>query len=251
MGWGCAVCTFANAAGAARCEMCGHAPPAAAASPSGALGRRAAAPAAKKPRASPPSGSVQRMLGGVGASREQEARRLQRKVAQMKELGIDLPAAELLPLLARHCYSVSVAANAYFERLARADQTSQVHDGAATSMAVRHRPGFRLLGAATMAATVTRSGVQLRAGDEVGLLAENVGKKRLWTGAHVATTSTAAGAGLAAAPVTANGFVRVLNASKSQVRMVLAGCGTARSSSTPSLRSDDSNASLKSFYTHS
>uniref|UniRef100_K3W4X7 RanBP-type and C3HC4-type zinc finger-containing protein 1 n=1 Tax=Globisporangium ultimum (strain ATCC 200006 / CBS 805.95 / DAOM BR144) TaxID=431595 RepID=K3W4X7_GLOUD len=195
--WGCAMCTFENARAAAACEICltpRRQTPAkpqadARASPSSGSTTRRKSPPMKKQKL------IQAPLVAVGSSNEKEALRLKKKVEQMKELGIDLPANDMLALLAKHCYSVMVAASAYFEQLATASsekisaRDSEAESRLASavtyferSFAREQQSQYRLLGRKVLSATLNRSSVALATGDRLVLQAENAGKKRLRPG---------------------------------------------------------------------
>ncbi|KAF1315738.1 DNA repair protein rad5, swi/snf-related matrix-associated actin-dependent regulator of chromatin, partial [Globisporangium splendens] len=196
------MCTFENARDATACEICltprhktAHQTPvkqqtnaAARVSPSSSTTSKKSPPMKKQKL-------IQAPLVAVGSSNEKEALRLKKKVEQMKELGIDLPANDLLALLSKHCYSVMVAASAYFEQLATASsETSSVRDSEAESrlasavtyfersFAREQQSQYRLLGRKVLSATLNRSSVDFITGDRLVLQAENAGKKRLRPG---------------------------------------------------------------------
>lgn len=238
-GWSCAMCTFENDVGAARCAICltpRRSPPPlgntnTSKSTTTTSSSRSPNPA-KKPRSSTSPGlqaqqqkhKIQKPLVAVGSSNEQEALRLQKKIAQLRELGIDLPANDVIALLARNCYSVPAAVSAYFEGLATGNAAPTARDAETerrVAAARAHfessfaREPFRLLGSKVMSATLNRSAVLLAVGDRLVLQAENAGKKRLrpgsaGVGSAVTTTTTASS--LSA------GIIRVATAHNSLVR---------------------------------
>ncbi|KAJ0409397.1 hypothetical protein P43SY_002287 [Pythium insidiosum] len=212
--WSCAHCTLENMATARSCAAC--------------LRPRAAPPAAKRPSASPsasapptaPKKPRAAFFGSVGSSKEQDALRLQRKMQQMRDLGIDLPDDALAELLARNCYCVHVAASEFFEQQA-ASETAADGDAAAQHPRVADALAFlesdflgapfRLLGRVSMAAALTRAGARLAVGDRVIFQGENVGRKR-------SRPSSSSGGGATGSPpkdadavpaATADGIVRV------------------------------------------
>ncbi|GLE00176.1 hypothetical protein PINS_up008903 [Pythium insidiosum] len=107
---------------------------------------------------------------------------------QMRDLGIDLPDAQIEELLARNCYCVHVAASEFFEQQA-ATETAQDGDAAVLHPRVAEAVAFleseflgapfRLLGRVTMGAALTRAGARLSIGDRVVFQGENVGRKRI------------------------------------------------------------------------
>ncbi|KAH7468451.1 hypothetical protein KRP22_012090 [Phytophthora ramorum] len=179
--WSCSRCTFENAALVRQCAMCTTARPFATSSP-----------AAKKTQSKTQSPSL---LFSVGSSAAQEQQRVQKKLRQLQELGIDLSPANLMALLQRNCFSVPVAASAHFERLATQDNAAQKDEEVnqklqqvLDKLQTVDQP-FRVLGKSSMQAAVNRQGVELRTGDELLLQAENAGKKRLRPGLSSSTAS--------------------------------------------------------------
>ncbi|TYZ57390.1 hypothetical protein PybrP1_008346 [[Pythium] brassicae (nom. inval.)] len=235
-GWSCVMCTFENAASVQRCEICltphRHLPqPTTQALASSSSSNRSISSSTtsssnpfKKPRSSTSPGftaqKIQKPLVAVGSSNEQEALRLQKKIVQLRELGIDLPANDMIALLSRSCYSVPAAVNAYFERMAAGTAGPSAQDAATErrvttareffESAAFAREPFRLLGSKVMSATLNRSGVSLAVGDRLVLQAENAAKKRLRPG------SGSTGAASAASSLTA-GVIRVATAQNSLV----------------------------------
>ncbi|RLN78962.1 hypothetical protein BBJ28_00011788 [Nothophytophthora sp. Chile5] len=224
--WSCAVCTYENEPQLLKCAIClsARAATGSASSRSPAVAAKAVASfrTPKKSMGPPAVGHEvpQSLLVSVGSSVEKEAARLHKKVEQMRELGIGLPPNDVVALLARNCYSVQVAACEYFEKMAAAERVTT--GGGSTrdaegerrlasvveqlEVAFEMEPSFRVLGRTTMAASLNRSGVKLRVGDQLLLQAENAGKKRLRTG--VSAASAASG-----------GIVRIATMQHSQVRV--------------------------------
>ncbi|KAE9121709.1 DNA repair protein [Phytophthora fragariae] len=204
--WSCSRCTFENEPLVRQCAMCMNVRPAATPAKAPTASPAPASRSAKKakgkttPAAKSPSTSSS-LLFGVGSSAEKEQQRVQKKLQQLKELSIELPDADLMALLQRNCFSVPVAASAYFERLAQQDSASGgQHDDEAKRRleqvlqrleTVDHLQSFQVLGKTTMQASVNRQGVQLQVGEELLLQAENAGKKRLRPG--MSANSSASG----------------------------------------------------------
>ncbi|KAL3665939.1 hypothetical protein V7S43_009359 [Phytophthora oleae] len=196
--WSCSRCTFSNKANVQQCAMCMSSRPAVvpakktAASPSN--GRSAKR---SKLKSTPPSQSS--LLYTVGSSAEKEKQRLQKKLQQLKELGIELPQDEMMALLQRNCFSVHGAASDYFERMAMKDSQTTVEGDDKAKRRLKRAlekmetvdESFRVLGKTSMQASVNRQGVQLQMGQELLFQAENAGKKRLRPG--MASSSTASG----------------------------------------------------------
>lgn len=240
--WSCAMCTFENAAGVQRCEICLTPQPQNEAVTSGrhtitTISTKSSPIPRKKPRSSTSPGftvqKIQKPLVAVGSSNEQEAVRLQKKMAQLRELGIDLPANDAIALLARSCYSVPAAVNTYFERLAAGTAAPSAQDAATERRVATAREffesgafvrgPFRLLGCKVMSAMLNRSGVALAVGDRLVLQAENAGKKRLRTGP--VSTGAASASGAAASSLAA-GIIRIATAQENAlVRSVEYGSG--------------------------
>ncbi|RLN93289.1 hypothetical protein BBJ28_00007902 [Nothophytophthora sp. Chile5] len=217
------MCTYENDPQLLKCAICLSARAAAgsASSRSPAVATKAVAlfRTPKKSMARPAVGHEvpQSLLVSVGSSVEKEAARLRKKVEQMRELGIDLPPNDVVALLARNCYSVQVAACEYFEKMAAAERVAT--GGGSTcdaegerrlssvveqlEMAFEMEPCLRVLGRMAMAATLNRSGVKLRVGDQLLLQAENAGKKRLRVG-------------MSAASAVSGGIVRIATMQHSQ-----------------------------------
>ncbi|KAF1784974.1 P-loop containing nucleoside triphosphate hydrolase [Phytophthora cactorum] len=175
--WSCSRCTFENEAPVGQCAMCLSARPLTMPSPS--------------------SHSVKKssLLFSVGSSAEKEQQRIQKKLQQLKELGIDLPSDEMMALLQRNCFSVPGAASEYFERLTSTGTAAQEDEEAKRRL---ERVLQKLENA-----SVNRQGVKLKVGEELLLRAENAGKKRLRPGLLVSPT--------------ASGIVRVATLQQSQV----------------------------------
>lgn len=152
----------------------------------------------------PPKSQTQSpsLLFSVGSSVEKEQQRVERKLQQLKELGIELPDDEMMALLQRNCFSVPVAASEYFERLAKQDSVASGGAAAQEDEAAKCRldqvleklekadEAFQVLGRTPMQASVTRQGVKLHAGEELLLQAENAGKKRLRPGLSASSTAS-------------------------------------------------------------
>jgi hypothetical protein len=233
--WSCARCTFANAPTASSCAICLHKR---AAKSNSTKATRAPAPKKAKTQSSPTSargGSVQSLLvSSVGSSKEQEAKRLAKKIQQMRELGIELSDDRIVELLARNCYCVPVAASEFFERAATAETNASADQSAAATAAARDArvaasvayfehsflgAPFRLLGSTTAKASLTRANAQVDVGDRLLFQGENVGKKRSRPSSAVASTvsntsTVPPGNGppsppKATASASANGIVRV------------------------------------------
>ncbi|KAG1710374.1 hypothetical protein DVH05_017377 [Phytophthora capsici] len=195
--WSCSRCTFSNEAQTQQCAMCMSARPVVtpakkmATSPSN--GRSAKR---SKLKTTPPS---QSLLYTVGSSAEKEKQRLQKKLQQLKELGIELPHDEMMALLQRNCFSIHGAASEFFERMATQDSHTAVlgdDEGKRRLEQTMEKmevvdESFRVLGKTSMQASVNRQGVQLQMGQELLFQAENAGKKRLRPG--MANSSTASG----------------------------------------------------------
>lgn len=229
--WGCAMCTFENEGDADRCAIC--------LTPRRKTPVKQPAPFTPRSNSSGTSSSphdqrttkkaktraqrqIQAPLVAVGSSNEKEALRLKKKIDQMKELGIDLPSNDMIALLAKHCYSVMVAASAYFEQLATADASTSKQDmdteQRITSAAVYFEKSFarepyRLLGSKVMSATLNRSSVSMNTGDRLVLQAENAGKKRLRPGAAAGSSPASSSASSLSA-----GIVRIATMQNSLVR---------------------------------
>ncbi|CAH0480138.1 unnamed protein product [Peronospora belbahrii] len=133
----------------------------------------------------------QSLLFSVGSSVEKEQQRIQKKLEQLKELGIELTDEETMALLQRNCFSVSGAASEYFERLAQQNvvitaQSNEKKEDRIKQMLLKlesiEYPNYHVLGKMTMQGTVNREGVQFKAGEELLLQAENAGKKRMRPG---------------------------------------------------------------------
>ncbi|GMF34136.1 unnamed protein product [Phytophthora lilii] len=190
--------------------MCLTQRPAAAAAKAAAASPAAAARASKKAKRTPPKTQTPALLFGVGSSAEKETQRVQKKLQQLKELGIELPDQEVMALLRRNCFSVPGAASEYFERLASQERAAsrggdEQSKRRLEQVALRLQTadqGFQVLGSTTMQASVNRQGVQLQVGDELLLQAENAGKKRLRPG----LSATASG-----------GIVRIATLQESQI----------------------------------
>ncbi|EGZ04405.1 hypothetical protein PHYSODRAFT_454028, partial [Phytophthora sojae] len=217
--WSCSRCTFENEPRVRQCAMCMGARPAAtpvkapAASPAPASRSASKRAKTKTPPAKSPSPSL---LFGVGSSAEKERQRVQKKLQQLKELGIELPDADMMALLQRNCFSVPGAASEYFERLAQQESTgggAQQDEGAKRRLEQALQrlervdaqdQSFQVLGKTTMQASVNRQGVALQVGDELLLQAENAGKKRLRPG-------------LSAGASASGGIVRIATLQHSQI----------------------------------
>ncbi|CAI5741891.1 unnamed protein product [Hyaloperonospora brassicae] len=223
--WGCSRCTFENDGRARQCAMCLS--DRMSMSLSGATseevptvvksdrcGLQTATEDAKeetKQQAALQSPSL--LLVGVGSSPEKERRRVQKKLQQLKELGIGLPDDELLTLLQRNCFSVSGAASAYFERQEQREAVASSAGPEDEAMKRRmeqllgkldRKTGdFEVLGKTSMQALVNRPGVQLHAGAELLLQAENAGKKRMRPGPSASST--------------VSGIVRIATAQHAQI----------------------------------
>ncbi|KAG3030879.1 hypothetical protein PC121_g24479, partial [Phytophthora cactorum] len=159
-----------------------------------------------------PPQSQSSLLFSVGSSAEKEQQRIQKKLQQLKELGIDLPSDEMMALLQRNCFSVPGAASEYFERLTSTGTAAQEDEEAKRRLervlqklenVDTEDERFKVLGKTTMQASVNRQGVKLKVGEELLLRAENAGKKRLRPGLLVSPT--------------ASGIVRVATLQQSQV----------------------------------
>ncbi|KAF1784966.1 P-loop containing nucleoside triphosphate hydrolase [Phytophthora cactorum] len=166
----------------------------------------------KKVKAKTPPQSQSSLLFSVGSSAEKEQQRIQKKLQQLKELGIDLPSDEMMALLQRNCFSVPGAASEYFERLTSTGTAAQEDEEAKRRLervlqklenVDTEDERFKVLGKTTMQASVNRQGVKLKVGEELLLRAENAGKKRLRPGLLVSPT--------------ASGIVRVATLQQSQV----------------------------------
>uniref|UniRef100_A0AAV1TG89 RanBP-type and C3HC4-type zinc finger-containing protein 1 n=1 Tax=Peronospora matthiolae TaxID=2874970 RepID=A0AAV1TG89_9STRA len=209
--WSCSRCTFENEVRARQCAMCwsdwvpeqSNASPLAVVSDHGKLKEEKTEETVQSP-------SV--LLYGVGSSAEKEQQRVQKKLQQLKDLGIELPEDEMLTWLQRNCFSVSGAASAYFERkeqreaVARADpkddeMTQRLEK--LMEMMDREMEDVEVLGKTTMQALVTRPGVQLCAGEGLLLQAENAGKKRMRPGLS--------------SPCAVSGIVRVATLQRTQI----------------------------------
>ncbi|KAG6622369.1 DNA repair protein RAD5 [Phytophthora cinnamomi] len=199
--WSCSRCTFENEPRVRHCAMCLSARPAAA--PVKASTASPAPPSrssAKKPKGK--TSSSPSLLFGVGSSAEKERQRVQRKLQQLKELGIDLPDADMMALLQRNCFSVPGAASEFFERLAQresaasgAQQDEEANRRLEQTLQRLERVdaqdrSFQMLGKTTMQASVNRQGVRLQLGDELLLHAENAGKKRLRPGMSASASAS-------------------------------------------------------------
>ncbi|KAG7395137.1 DNA helicase rad5 [Phytophthora boehmeriae] len=213
--WSCVRCTFENEPQVRECAICLYSRP---------MSFPKTFPAPVKPSESnktKKSPQQQSLLVRVGSSVEKEEQRVQKKLQQLKELGIDLASEELLDLLAKNCYSVHVAACDYFERMAKTErQEAAGTNGSATSFQDEEEKkrlevtmqklereleeDYQVLGIITMAASVNRSGVTLQVGEQVLLQAENAGKKRLRPG-----MSTSSG--------TSSGVVRIATMAHAQI----------------------------------
>ncbi|KAG3146937.1 DNA repair protein [Phytophthora cactorum] len=202
--WSCSRCTFENEAPVGQCAMCLSARPLTMPSPS--------SHSVKKVKAKTPPQSQSSLLFSVGSSAEKEQQRIQKKLQQLKELGIDLPSDEMMALLQRNCFSVPGAASEYFERLTSTGTAAQEDEEAKRRLervlqklenVDTEDERFKVLGKTTMQASVNRQGVKLKVGEELLLRAENAGKKRLRPGLLVSPT--------------ASGIVRVATLQQSQV----------------------------------
>lgn len=226
--WSCAMCTFENERDTRACAICltprQNTPlKQTKSSSSSSSDTRSVKKQRSSSMTTTPKRSIQQPLVAVGSSSEKEALRLKKKIEQLKELGIDLPANDMIALLARNCYSVMAAVSAYFEQMATTDASATAVDAAAerrvahtsayfeTSFA--HEP-FRLLGSRVMSATLNRAGVSIAVGDRLVLQAESAGKKRVRPG----TSSSAAATGTSAASSAAAGVIRVATEHHSLVR---------------------------------
>ncbi|DAZ99009.1 TPA: hypothetical protein N0F65_011264 [Lagenidium giganteum] len=196
MAWSCALCTYENEdASADACAICMNERKVPVIhviddelSESQQLSRKS--PAKKR------KGAVQALLVGVGSSREQEAKRLQKKLAQLRELGIDLPANDMIALLARNCYCVPAAASEFFEKqlLESAQTTTSVtkeeENASENAMelfgAMFGRATYRLVGLLVATGTANRSGVSIQSNAMLQLQAEDAGRKRSLSGSSVA-----------------------------------------------------------------
>ncbi|TMW67746.1 hypothetical protein Poli38472_007418 [Pythium oligandrum] len=227
--WSCARCTFENEPNATQCIVCMHRPVKELSNePSvGARSAKTPTPPKKKARGTPPNtgkGKQQSLLMSVGSSKEQEAKRLEKKVQQMRELGIDLPRDDVLALLARNVYCVHVAASEYFERMAAMDAAQNASDATqneSVADAVQYfetrflGAPYRLLGRTAMKGSITRAGARLAVGDRLLFQGENVGMKRGRGMAAPAASKPVASSSPSAAPpttpsATAMGIVRIL-----------------------------------------
>ncbi|ETP52315.1 hypothetical protein F442_02621 [Phytophthora nicotianae P10297] len=202
--WSCSRCTFENEAPVGQCAMCFTARLSKMPPPSNR--------SIKKVKVKTPLQSQSSLLFGVGSSAEKEQQRVQKKLQQLKELGIDLPSDEMMALLQRNCFSVPGAASEYFERLTGTDTAAQEDEEAKRRLeraiqtlenGIAENNSFKVLGKTTMQASVNRQGVKLQGGDELLLRAENAGKKRLRPGLSTS--------------IAASGIVRVVTLQQSQI----------------------------------
>ncbi|KAI9981980.1 hypothetical protein PInf_009764 [Phytophthora infestans] len=201
MAWSCSLCTFENEESIGQCAMCLNARP---------LTPPASGHSAKKVKT--PSQSQSSLLFSVGSSAEKEQQRVQKKLQQLRELGIDLMDHEMMAMLQRNCFSVPGAASEYFERLVDSGDAAQEDDETKRRLERTLQKlenvdadgeSFKVLGKTTVEASVNRQGVKVQVGDELLLCAENAGKKRLRPGLSTGSA--------------ASGIVRVTTLQQSQI----------------------------------
>ncbi|RMX65361.1 hypothetical protein DD238_002661 [Peronospora effusa] len=114
----------------------------------------------------------QSLLVGVGSSVDKEQERLQKKLQQLKELGIELPDDETMALLQRNCFSVSGAASEYFDRrtkedsltAAPADERAKRRLEKLLMKLEKEELNCHVLGKMIMQGSVNRQGVKLHGG---------------------------------------------------------------------------------------
>ncbi|CAH0484480.1 unnamed protein product [Peronospora farinosa] len=183
--WSCSRCTFKNEACVHQCAMCD--------SVRLAVSLPIGSPAVASIRSIKKKTNIktsQSLLFSVGSSVDKEQERLQKKLQQLKELGIELPDDETMALLQRNCFSVSGAASEYFDRRTKEDSlTAAPADKRAERRLEellmklgKEELNCHVLGKMIMQGSVNRQGVKLHAGEELLLQAENAGKKRLRSG---------------------------------------------------------------------
>ena len=139
------------------------------------------------------------LLFSVDSAAETQQLRVEKKLQQLKEVGLELSDDAMMALLQRNCFSVTGAASEYFERLLKQDASTAALADKEAERRVEHvlmklerqDQNWHVLSKRIMHGTVNRQGVQLQAGEEVLLQAENAGKKRLRSG--LSTPSIASG----------------------------------------------------------
>ncbi|CAI5724694.1 unnamed protein product [Peronospora destructor] len=179
--WSCSRCTFKNEARVRQCAMCDGAHL--------GVSLPVASPAVASNRSTKKTNlkTSQSLLFSVGSSAEKEQQRVQKKLQQLKDLGIELSDDEKIALLQRNCFSVPGAASEYFERLTKqesltaapADEEAERRMEQLLMKLEREDQKCHVLGKMTMQGSMNRKGVKLQAGEELLLQAENAGKKRL------------------------------------------------------------------------